>query len=247
VGGREAKASEVSKTTNDPDFVLQERKSEVDRLNGIIKDKTTPAEEVKIAKSQLNEHKEALEQGEKVTKTPYEEFGVKIDKASLTTPEAVRAAKASGTQQIEEIARAKYTNEISKINDTTERSKAIKQLDTDVRKAKRSLDKMQTPGVSRAARETLRKAEDAPKIGHVEGSLLENMSPEEVSQKAAGGVTDDEEQMMEMIDLGREAEKAGGMVEKVYQKIYNETGGDPRTSLPKLRALMDAVRKAKPK
>ena len=176
--------------------------------------------------------------------TPYEEFGVKIDRERLTTPEAVREAKADAKRQIEELGRTKYT-EAAKLPVGEARTAALDKLKKDVAQASRSVDKMQTPEVSRKQRDVLRKAVDAGKIKPAERSVLEEMSPEQVEQKASAGVTDDEANMMEMVDLGREAESYGGTVEKVYNEIYKKTGGDPRTSLPMLRALMEQVRKAK--
>lgn len=172
---------------------------------------------------------------------PYESFGVKIDKDKLTTPEAVRSAKEDGTRQIEELARTKF-KEIQKLNGEA-RASAIKQLDKDMRGAKRSLDRIQTPDVSRGARDRVRKAVDA---GAVKPSTtIENMSPEEVAAKAATGVTENEAGMMEYIDLGREAEKSGSMVLKAFNEIIKQAGGDDQAALPQLRALMEHVRKAK--
>jgi hypothetical protein len=179
-----------------------------------------------------------------VKQTPYEEFGVKIDRERLTTPEAVRAAKADAKAQIEELGRARYV-EAAKLPVGEARTAALEKLKKDVAAASRSVDKMQTPEVSRKQRDVLRKAVDAGKVKPAERSVLESLSPEQVEQKASAGVTDDEANMMEMIDLGREAEAAGGMVAKVYQQIYKETGGDPRSTLPKLRAMMEQVRAAK--
>lgn len=185
----------------------------------------------------------AAEGTKSAKQTPYEEFGVKIDKTRLTTPEAVRTAKLDAKAQLEELGRARFT-EASKMPLGPERKAALAKLDADVKKASRSIDKMQTPEVSRKQRDVLRKAIEANKVGPKDRAVLEGMNPEQVEQMAAKGVTDDQEQLMEMIDLGRRAEEMGGRVKEVYNKIYNQTGGDPRTSLPMLRALFDHIDKA---
>jgi len=209
-----------------------------------LKKPTAKMSEAEALAEQAKRHGEEPAKAESAKQTPYEEFGVKIDKSRLTTPEAVREAKADAKRQIEELGRAKYTD-AAKLPVGPERTAALDALRKDVAKASRSVDKMQTPEVSRKQRDVLRKAVDAGKIKPAERSVLEGLSPDEVEQKAKAGVTDDEAGMMELIDLGREAEEMGGQVERVYNEIYKKTGGDVRTSLPLLRALMDQVRKAK--
>jgi len=134
---------------------------------------------------------------------------------------------------------------VSGISDLTERQAALKKLEKETTAAKRSVDKLQTPGVSRGARDRLRKAEQAGAVKPMEREGLEHLSPEEVTQKAAKGVTSDEANMIEMIDLAREAEAAGPTVKTVFDKIYAKSGGNDAAALPTLRALMEQVRKAK--
>lgn len=181
--------------------------------------------------------------------TPYETFGVKLDKSSWTTPESVTVGKLAAKSQIEEIGRARY-KEIQAMKDPLAQKEALSKLDSDVKAANRSVDRIQSTGkdapqVSAKARDRIRKEASSLKIKPAEREVLESLSPEQVSQKSTQGITNDELAMIEVVDITRELEKHGPTVMGVVNKILKQAGGDDAAALPTLRALAEQVRKAK--
>lgn len=177
-----------------------------------------------------------------VKQAPYEKFGVKIDKSKLTTPEDVKSAKEDGVHQIEELARTKY-KDIQKMPVGDARDTAIKQLDKDVREAKRSVDRMQTPEISRKARDRVRKAAE-PGEKPQERAVLEAQPDPATVRQGASQVSSDEDAMMRAIDLQLEAQKISPVVARAFNAIKDKYNTDIE-ALPILESFMSKVRGAK--